>query len=123
MKSKPSKFLEKCRVKTGAFRSDKSLGNNGMFDIPYKRNIDLSVVASDKGGWDHVSVSLPTITPTWAMMCLVKKLFFRDDEVVIQYHPRKADYVNCHKHCLHLWRQQYVEIPTPPTWMVGPKGD
>jgi hypothetical protein len=41
-------------------------------------------------------------------------MFFRDDEVVLQYHPRKEDYVNRLRNCLHLWRPQDVEMPTPP---------
>lgn len=81
----------------------------------------MTVVASDQTGWDHVSVSLPSITPTWSMMCFVKDLFWEDHEVVVQYHPKKEDYVNLHKHCLHMWRIQTDAIPIPPTWMVGPK--
>ena len=119
MKRKPSKFLEKCRAKTGVLKSDRSMGNNGMFLIPNKRGVVLTVVASNQGGWDHVSVSLPNMTPTWAMMCFVKDLFFEKDEVVIQYHPKEADYINHHKHCLHMWRPQYIPLPTPPTIMVG----
>ena len=102
-------------------RSDKSFGNNGLFEIPYTRNATLTVVVSDKLGWDHVSVSMPTLTPTWAMMCHIKELFFEDDEVVVQFHPKKSDYVNFHKHCLHMWRLRDIAFPTPPTCLVGPK--
>lgn len=119
MKKKPSKQLEKCRVTTGVLRSDKSYGNNGAFLIPYKKGIDLSIVASDQFGWDHVSVSLPTITPTWLMMCFVKDLFWEDEEVVFQLHPKKSEYINCHNHCLHMWRPQTDAMPIPPTWMIG----
>jgi hypothetical protein len=121
MKKKPEKRLEKYRVKKGAFGSDRSCGNNGVFLIPYKRDIILKVIVSDGMGWDHVSVSMPTITPTWSMMCYVKDLFFEEDEIAVQYHPIKDDYVNCHKNCLHMWRIQTDAIPIPPTWMVGPK--
>ena len=119
MKSKPSKFLETWRVKEGALKSDRSLGNNGAFLIPYKRFL-LTVMASDQMGWDHVSVSLPNMTPTWAMMCFIKDLFFKEDEVAVQYHPRKEDYIDYHPFCLHIWRIQTDAIPIPPTWMVGP---
>ena len=121
MRKRPSKKVEKCRVKTGVLKSDKSYGNNGAFLIPYNRNIELKVIISDQIGWDHVSVSLPIMAPTWKMMCFVKDLFFEKDEVVIQYHPKEEDYVNFHPYCLHLWRPQTTTIPTPPTWMVGPK--
>lgn len=121
MKSKPSKKLEKCRVKTGVLKSDRSYGNNGMFMIPFKRDIVLKVVVSDQMGWDHVSVSLPYMAPTWSMMCFVKDLFWDEDEVAVQYHPKKSDYVNFHPFCLHLWRIHTDAIPIPPTWMIGPK--
>lgn len=121
MKSKPNKKLEKYRIKTGVLRSNKSHGNNGVFLIPHKRNIELKVVVSEGLGWDHVSVSLPNMVPTWSMMCFVKDLFFDEDEVVIQYHPKKECYVNFHPYCLHLWRSQTITFPTPPACMVGPK--
>ncbi len=121
MKKKPNKFLEKCRIKEGILKSDKSFGNNGAFEIPYKKSIVLNVIASDQIGWDHVSVSLPNMTPTWLMMCFVKDLFWYDNEVVIQYHPKKDDYINHHNYCLHLWKPKETELPTPPTWMIGLK--
>ncbi len=117
MKKKPSKLLEKCRVTKGALKSDKSLGNNGLFIIPHK-NMALNVVVSDQFGWDHVSVSLVSFVPTWSMMCFIKNLFWDEDEVVIQYHPKKEDCVNFHPHCLHLWKPQGLALPTPPTYMV-----
>lgn len=80
------------------------------------------MIASDGAGWDHVSVSLPNRCPTWAEMCLVKDLFFSPEETVIQYHPASADYVNHHPFCLHLWKPQGIDLPKPPTYLVGPKG-
>jgi hypothetical protein len=81
----------------------------------------LRVVASWGGGWDHVSVSHPDRIPTWEEMAYVKDLFFGDDEAAMQLHPPKSEYVNNHPRCLHLWKPQYAEIPTPPAWMVGIK--
>lgn len=71
--------------------------------------------------WQHVSVSKPNKCPTWEEMCLVKDLFWDEDEVVFQFHPAKKDYVNNHPYCLHLWRKQGTEIETPPTILVGLK--
>jgi hypothetical protein len=71
--------------------------------------------------WEHVSVSTKTRCPTWKEMSWVKDLFFDDEEIVIQYHPRKADYVNVHPFCLHLWRPITATIPTPPPLAVGPR--
>lgn len=82
----------------------------------------LAVLASTGEGWDHVSVFNRARCPTWDEMRYVKKLFFRDDEVAMQLHPTKKDYVNYHPRCLHLWRPQDQTIPIPPTWLVGPVG-
>lgn len=100
--------------------SSRSDGNNGAFHVPCN-GITLRVIASDGGGWEHVSVSLPDRTPTWEEMCHVKQLFWHDGEVVIQYHPSKDDYVNCHQYCLHLWRPTSEVIPVPDPLMIGPK--
>jgi hypothetical protein len=38
-----------------------------------------------------------------------------------QLHPAKADYVNQHPNCLHLWKPTTDTIPLPPSIMVGYK--
>lgn len=121
MKIKPPKRIEKYRVRNGLLGSDSSWGNNGVFEMPGPNGDILTVIVSDGLGWDHVSVSTPKRTPTWSEMCFVKDIFFEEDEVVIQYHPAKKDYVNFYKYCLHMWRPQGVELPEPPTILVGPK--
>ena len=79
----------------------------------------LHIVASNGAGWEHVSVSRRDRCPTWDEMCKVKALFWCPDEVVIQYHPAEKVYVNRHRFCLHLWRPVGIDIPTPPTVLVG----
>ena len=74
----------------------------------------LNVIYSNGGGWDHVSVSLPNRCPTWDEMCVIKDIFFREDECCVEYHPAKEEYVNIHKYCLHIWKPQNAEIPIPP---------
>jgi len=97
----------------------KAYGDDGAsFFIPCGDKT-LLVIASDGGGWEHVSVSLANRCPTWKEMCRVKDLFWDEDELVIQYHPAKDQYVNNHKHCLHMWKPQDVEVPIPPKIMVG----
>ena len=54
-------------------------------------------------------------------MCQIKAMFWDAEDVVLQYHPRESDYVDVHPFCLHLWRPVGIEIPTPPSIMVGPK--
>lgn len=66
----------------------------------------------DEGGWEHVSVSPYNhdITPSWNDMCRLKDIFFEDEEVVLQFHPRKSQYVNIMNNCLHLWRPKEKEL-------------
>lgn len=134
MRPAPNAKIEKCRITTPA--SLACAGTNaGAF-----RFGRLQVIASDGGGWDHVSVVKEGSPPSWEDMCFVKHQFFREDEVVMQLHPAKADYINVHKNCLHLWRPQTQAerddivkrfggdcfpheapspIPLPPKDMVG----
>lgn len=110
--------LEKHRVTSGPFGSSYTDGNNGLFFIPYCSH-ELKVIVSDGGGWDHVSVSLPNRCPNWEEMAFIKRLFFRDDETVIQFHPKESEYVNRCNTCLHMWKKQGQDHELPPNWMVG----
>jgi len=79
--------------------------------------------AGDLGGWEHVSVDArrendKTRTPTWKEMAFVKATCWDDDDVVVQFHPARASYVNVHPHVLHLWRHRILAFPTPPTILV-----
>jgi hypothetical protein len=106
--------------------SESAAGENwGYFEIATLRGL-LRVIASDgtqeaECGWEHVSVSLGSRTPTWEEMALVKQLFFHDDETVLQFHPKKSAYVNFMPHCLHLWRHRETAIELPPSYLVGPQ--
>lgn len=121
MRKSPNLRVEKFRVTNGLMASHAVDGNNGIFIVPLNSAYALTVVISDQEGWEHVSVSLKHRCPTWEEMTFVKDMFFRDDEVVMELHPRKADYVNCHPFCLHMWRPLNAEIPCPPSIMVGPR--
>jgi len=109
---------EQYRVTTGHMASDSTYGNNGYFIVPFE-SYDLNVIVSDGQGWEHVSVSMPNRTPNWKQMCFIKDTFWNEDEVVVQYHPAKKDYVNNHEHCLHLWRPINGELLVPPSILVG----
>lgn len=82
-----------------------------------------SVICSNGAGWEHVSVSpfKKRIMPTWDEMSLIKKIFWNDDEAVIQVHPPKDEYVNNMPNCLHLWRCTYRDMVLPPSCLVGLK--
>lgn len=60
----------------------------------------------NEDGWEHVSVSPKHKykIPTWDDMCVLKDIFFDDEEEVYQIHPKKSEYVNLSENCLHLWK-------------------
>ena len=90
----------------------------GLFKV-FVSGKSFIVIASTGGGWDHVSVHRPNgKIPTWDEMCAIKDMFFSEEEVVVQYHPKKSEYVNIHEGCLHLWRPRDEKMPTPPKIFV-----
>ena len=112
------KCPEKFRVLHPAYNSAGD-EQNGVFVVTLKHKQKVRVIASNGMGWEHVSVSREDRCPTWDEMCQVKAMFWDGDDCVVQYHPPESDYVNVHKNCLHLWRPTDVEMPRPPTFMVG----
>lgn len=95
--------------------------NDGMGGHYYDKynNKNLNFIFSYQLGWEHLSVSMPNKTPSWEQMCMMKDIFWGEDEVCVEYHPRKEEYVNNHPHCLHIWKPRDVEMPTPPSILVG----
>jgi hypothetical protein len=115
---------EKFRLKDGPLGSDSTMGNNGAFILRNPaRGLLLRVIASDGEGWEHVSVSCNNRTPRWAEMCHVKALFWGPEDMVLQFHPPESAYVNFHPYTLHLWRPIGVDIPRPPSALVGPSSN
>jgi hypothetical protein len=112
--------LDYCRVRDKGWSGDETCG---AFWVPSKSTgVRLRVVASSDLGWDHVSVSLPNRGPNWPEMEQIRRLFFCDEECVIQIHAPVAEYVDGvqdgHPYCLHLWRPQEATIPRPPRVMI-----
>jgi hypothetical protein len=124
MRRKLPDQLEQGRLVHGHYRT--KFGDlHGAFNIIGPNGRELTIMSSGTGpgvgGWEHVSVSTTSRTPNWTEMCFVKDLFWSEEECVVQYHPALGNYINCHPHCLHLWRPLNAEIPIPPSHFVGPK--
>lgn len=105
-------------------------GCNGAFTLPSPEpSWTLVLLASDGDGWEHVSVhaererarTVHMRTPTWKEMVFVKAQFWDDEDEVVQFHPKRSQYVNLHPHTLHLWRPIGVPFPTPPADLIGPR--
>ena len=117
------KVNERYRItKNHRLSSDDSYGNNGLFNIPLSNRSVAYIIASDGEGWEHVSVHIISDgkdrTPTWSEMCRIKDMFWDKEDCVVQYHPPESEYVNNHKHTLHLWRPTDQILPKPEKIMV-----
>jgi hypothetical protein len=117
--------LEQFRNRSGSHPS--CTGDTfGCFYIPYGPQTTFCIIACDgeQTDWEHVSVHAidprnnKVRTPSWDGMCFVKNQFWGEDETVIQFHPKKSDYVNQHPNTLHLWKHTKGEQPTPPVILV-----
>lgn len=112
---KPLHHLDEYRVPLMGEYGDRY---NGAFRMKIKGE-EYTIIASNGNGWEHVSISHKHKIPSWKTMCLLKEMFFHDDEVVMQLHPKKSEYINNHPNCLHLWKPLNEAIPTPPKHFVG----
>jgi hypothetical protein len=116
--------------------SDASYGRNGAFQVDSPEpGWNLFLICSDGSEfickdtpseqWEHVSVQARNARgsriPTWKEMTFINDLCWDGEDVVVQFHPKKSQYVNHHPHVLHLWRWKHGTFPTPPTEDVGPK--
>ena len=110
--------IEKYRDKAFEIRIYGQNGDNynGVFRIKFE-NKDYFVIASNGKDWEHISVSGKNI-PNWKTMCFIKDLFFDENETVIQFHPKKSEYVNKSETCLHLWKPINKEIELPENILV-----
>ncbi len=126
------------RWRTGSFPQQVyqlvTLPHIGLFGAFYLEGPcakDLFCIASDGGGWaisklpgqpwEHVSVSTNSRPPNWEEMCFIKDLFWEAEDCVVQSHPPRSEYIDCHPYCLHLWRPCVDKFPRPPSIAVGPR--
>lgn len=125
------RVIDERRILNGPLGSDAGTGTCGAFILPSPEpGWALQLIVSDAiepeaCGWEHVSVCAlndrgRVRTPTWKEMAFVKMMHWDAEDVVVQFHPRQSEYVNCHPHVLHLWRAVGHAMPTPPPELVGP---
>lgn len=116
MRNVVSPRLELGRIRSGPYASDYRDKLVGAFKLMGPCGIELAILAGasdlpDAEGWEHVSVSTARRNPNWREMDFVKDLFWSEDELVVQLHPAKKDWVNIHPYCLHLWRHEHIRMP------------
>lgn len=112
---------ERYRIKSGPYGSTSASGANGLFNVPtIDGKVHLTVIISNQYGWEHVSVSTNKHRPpTWEEMEYIKRLFWEEEDTVIQLHPPLSKYINKCNICLHMWRKIGSEHELPPPWMIA----
>ena len=115
-------------IKQNKYIEIKKEGRDGIGGVIYdkKTRVKLNFIMSWSAGWEHCSVSITDRykrCPSWEQMCFIKNSFWNEDECCVEYHPAKKDYVNNHNYCLYIWKPIDKELPTPPSIMVGIKGN
>jgi hypothetical protein len=125
MRKQLSEKLEHGRIISGEYASRPFSGPMGAFHIVGPFGAVLHILSNHacrtSGYWEHVSVSTDERIPYWQEMCLIKELFWEDEETVFQLHPPKSRWINNHPRCLHLWRHATKRVPMPPDILVGYK--
>src|SRR5262245_24932101 len=71
---------------------------------PQAMTVCCSSDQSQHGLLLHLSAALPKRLPTWEQMTALRDCFFSDTVDAALILPRKADYVNVHAYCLHIWQ-------------------
>lgn len=114
--------LNKYKVRVGNDLSSLNIdAYPGFYNLPGPCGKDLFVICGEAyKRWEHVSVSVKNRTPNWMEMDHVKKIFWDDEETVIQFHPRESAKINYHPFCLHLWKIEGMEFSLPPPETIAP---
>ena len=112
------KTLEEIKASGAVF----NLMNAAVMGIPmlcgqiYDRNLQIFfTLGFDEEGWEHAAIHVGNgrKTPSWEVMCKAKQTFWRDDEDVVQLHPKESEYFHGigmkpsgkeKLEVLHLWR-------------------
>lgn len=125
MKPEPISELDEYRIVHPTLGGTPAGASYGAFRI-LLRTCVLKVISSgscvdnpEADGWEHVSVSIASRCPTWDEMCFVKRLFWGEDETVVEFHPKRSMYVNKMPYCLHMWKRADREYELPPAMFVG----
>lgn len=127
---KSAEHLSKFRVKDGEAATTDADGMSGNFT--FKINDALMQVSSeeDVSGWNHLIVVafdksqssiISRLTarqseprcPTNEEVMHVKRLFFDDEELCVEFVPSKGCQVPWHHIARHVWCRTFSEFPTP----------
>jgi len=112
-----TEILTRIRAAKGRVLEDAGIDWLSCLLPGHKNGRSLNCVAAWRGGWDRVRVlTAQPGAPTWADMCIVKDVFFGENETVIQVHPPDTHPAHLKRSAVRLvlWRPQMGGIPLPP---------
>lgn len=95
--------IEKIRNKQSI--EEKKIENNNPMKYKtgtFKNGLCTIIITIDAGLW-HLSISTPTESPTYSQIKEARYKFLPDNLYMGQIFPPKAEFVNLHPFCHHLW--------------------
>lgn len=92
----PSQVSRDVKIEGEAFAGAKGTPNQGLLVI-------LSTDEIDGRTWRHLSVSRRSKIPSYDEIVRVRRDFFGESSPAYQVFPARAEHVNVHPNCLHLW--------------------
>ena len=72
----------------------------------------ISAINFQDDDFEHVILNPRQRLPTYKEMVILKDIFWEKNEVTIQVHPAKSQYVNIVEYALHLWRYRGISPKT-----------
>lgn len=97
------KNLEDIKIRLKAYKNITDSHILGYYKFNNGKECSI-VIGTLEEGLEHVSVRMQgRKLPTWDEMCEIKDLCWEEEEMVVQIHPKKSEYVNFTE-ALHLWR-------------------
>lgn len=74
----------------------------------------VDTLTIDGKTWRHLSVSRRSRTPSHEDMMAAAEAFLDREHVALSIYPRRAEWVNLHEFCLHLWQPVgFDPVPDP----------
>lgn len=68
----------------------------------------ISAIDFKDDDFEHVLLNPKNRLPTYEEMANLKDIFWNQNEVTIQVHPSKSEYINIENYTLHLWRHRCI---------------
>lgn len=99
----PPKALPACWQSCGSFGPDGWTYKDTRRRLSVIQSIAPKNYYGDGRTWLHASIAHPDRMPTYRELAELKRLFVGEDRRAIMVLPPKAEHVNIHEHCLHLY--------------------